>query len=440
MKRVICLMAALCLFCSFLNAGAEEWSATEAAKSIMADIQAGNFEPIEAQVDASVVSMLNAGTIREGWEAICAMLGDFDTVTQEGEMEQGGNMIYQALLQHQNGSQVFTLVFSPEHLLIGMQMQPMPQYEEMALLPLPEQVTEEEIALRPGQADETGGVLMIPAREEKVPAVVLIHGSGASDRDETVYGVKPFRDIAVGLAGHGIATLRYDKYTYAHPEANADTIEREYTQDVQGAVALLRADERIGDIYLLGHSEGGMLIPRLLLASGDAVAGGIILAGTPRSLWEVQQMQNEDAIAAMPEEDKTALQAVIDAEVEKGLRLFEMSDEELASELVFGVPASYHKDIASVEPIEMAKALALPLLILQGRKDFQVRADIDYIAWQAGLGEETFVSFALYPELTHLFIELQGEATGTLEDYASGGHVATVVTDDIARWIGEQGE
>ena len=93
---------------------------------------------------------------------------------------------------------------------------------------------EEAITLREGEEDATSGLLTLPEGEGPFPAVVMVHGSGPSDMDESAYACAPFRDLAHGLARLGVASIRYDKYTYAHPEncLRADfTVDDEYTRD-----------------------------------------------------------------------------------------------------------------------------------------------------------------------------------------------------------------
>jgi dienelactone hydrolase len=99
---------------------------------------------------------------------------------------------------------------------------------------------------------------------------VLVHGSGPQDRDETIGPNKPFRDLAWGLASQGIAVLRYEKRTKKHAMKlvlikNTITVKQETIDDALAAVALLRKTERIDPnrIFVLGHSLGGMLIPRI---------------------------------------------------------------------------------------------------------------------------------------------------------------------------------
>lgn len=132
------------------------------------------------------------------------------------------------------------------------------------------------------------GLLTLPDGAGPFPAVLLVHGSGPQDRDEAVGPNRPFRDLAVGLADLGVASLRYDKRTFAHGKRLADalqgrlSVEEEVIRDALCAAALLRAEPLIRPdrVYLLGHSMGGMLAPRID-AEGGAFAGLIFWAGTP---------------------------------------------------------------------------------------------------------------------------------------------------------------
>lgn len=131
----------------------------------------------------------------------------------------------------------------------------------------------------------------VPVGTGPWPAVVLVHGSDPNDRDETVGASKPFKDLATGLASRGIAVPRYDKRTMVHGPRIAAlkefTVREEVIEDVLEALKALRARPAIDParVFVLGHSLGGMLIPRIATAD-PTIAGLIVLAGPARPLEE----------------------------------------------------------------------------------------------------------------------------------------------------------
>ena len=148
-----------------------------------------------------------------------------------------------------------------------------------------------DIEVQIGDRNDLPGTLTLPRGAGPFPVVVLVHGSGAHDRDETIGANKPFRDIAHGLAERGIAVLRYEKRTYRYRRLLSDeqfTIDRETTYDALQAIAYLRQSRFIDHrrIFVLGHSQGGMLAPRIAGRAPD-VAGVILLAAPARPLLDL---------------------------------------------------------------------------------------------------------------------------------------------------------
>ena len=134
------------------------------------------------------------------------------------------------------------------------------------------------------------GILTLPDDCSKpVPAVVFVHGSGSSNMDEKVYKLTPFKDLAEGLAKQGIASVRYDKRSFAHGlkmmKAGTITVREETIEDAVAASELLKHTPGVDpqQIFIIGHSMGGMLAPRID-AEGGNFRGLILLAGSPRKL------------------------------------------------------------------------------------------------------------------------------------------------------------
>ena len=276
------------------------------------------------------------------------------------------------------------------------------------------------------------GTLSVPVGAGPFPAVVLVHGSGPNDRDETVEGNKPFRDLAWGLASRGVAVLRYEKRTRQHGARLAEvkdfTVRQETVDDALAAADLLRHAEGIDPrrVFVLGHSLGGMLIPRIG-QHDPQLAGLIVMAGAAKPLEDIilEQVAYIDAAdGAVTDAEKSRLES-LRAEVARVKAL-----KPGATGTALGAPVSYWLDLHGYNPPEAAKALKQPLLILQGERDYQVTMD-NFAAWKQALPK---AAFHTYPKLNHLFVE--GEGKSTPQEYEKPGHVSEAVIADIADWIG----
>lgn len=283
------------------------------------------------------------------------------------------------------------------------------------------------------------GTLTLPQGRGPFPAVVLVHGSGPQDRDEAIGPNKPFRDLAWGLASQKIAALRYEKRTKVHSRKLLNpkgklTVKEETIDDALAALDLLGKTEKVDAqrIFILGHSLGGMLAPRIG-ALDSRIRGLIIMAGTTRYLEDVILDQVNYIIyldGKISEEEKSRLEE-IKAAVEK-IKNLNSSNSGQSQENILGAPAEYWLDLRGYNPAETAGKVKQPMLILQGGRDYQVTIE-DFNGWKKALSSRKDVEFRFYPELNHLFIE--GQGTITPEEYQKAGHIAKKVIDDIARWI-----
>ncbi len=277
------------------------------------------------------------------------------------------------------------------------------------------------------------GTLSLPNGEGPFPAVVLVHGSGPQDRDETVGPNRPFLDIARGLAAQGIAVLRYDKRSYVRPQdLDGDfNIDDETTDDAVAALAALGADRSIDGkrLFVLGHSQGAMLAPRIAQRSPD-LRGAVLWAAPARSLLQIIPEQTrrllsvDGQLGAKAEEQL----AMLDTQIAAAL-----GDREVeASKLPLGVPQSFWKSIEAVDARSDARSLRKPLLLLHGGRDFQVTAT-DWRMWNESLEGGREVELKEYPALNHLGIA--GDGPASPQEYMQPGHVDPVMISDLARWL-----
>jgi dienelactone hydrolase len=271
----------------------------------------------------------------------------------------------------------------------------------------------------------------VPNGAGPFPAVLLVHGSGPNDRDETYGPNKPFKDIAWGLASRGIVVLRYEKRTKQNPEEFSKiqnfTVQEETIADAITGVNFLYASSVVdhSKIFVLGHSLGGMLAPRIALQS-DQIKGLILMAGPTRHLEDLILEQSR-YLANLSGLNQSAELADLDRLVMKVKNL-----DINQSEVVLGAPKSYWVDLATYDPVETAQLLEIPLLILQGGRDYQVTMT-DFARWNETFYGSPSVTLQTYPSLNHFFIA--GTGVPTNAEYLIEGHVAEEVVSDISSWI-----
>ena len=303
-------------------------------------------------------------------------------------------------------------------------------------------MTSEKIIVGEGSEYPLNGMLTLPdAREGKVPAAVLVHGSGASNMDERIYALTPFRDLAEGLAERGIAAVRYDKRTFVYGKKMKGltvTAREETIEDALRAAALLRRDPRIDPeaVFLIGHSMGAMLAPRIDAEGGD-FRGLVLMAGTPLRLEEIVGRQLKQA----GQSKGGIMKAVVRLEDrifgKKFDGLYEMSDEEAKKKKFAGGTSLYYfKEMGKKTAADYLKESEKPVLILQGGKDFQVLPEEDYAAFRTQLQGRSNTEYRLYPELNHVFVKgLYNDILKAGKEYKVEQHIGADVLDDVAAFI-----
>lgn len=293
-----------------------------------------------------------------------------------------------------------------------------------------------------GEQDlELPGTLTLPAGDGPFPVVILVHGSGANDRDETLGANKPFRDLAWDLAGQGIAVYRYDKRTLVYGQQMAQdmelTINEETVDDAVAAVQLLTGQEMLDRdrIYVLGHSLGGLALPRIDRELNDneiTAAGYIFLAAPARKLNVIMREQYAFLFSLIDnptEEEKNQLEQV-NAELDQ---LDSVGTIDRGT-VIFGAYPAYWQDLENYSQTEVAADIEEPCLVLQGEEDYQVTME-DFEIWKDACGDKPNWTFISYPGLTHLF--MSGSKANGPADYQMKQNVDERVVNDIAAFINE---
>ena len=223
-------------------------------------IRASDFDAFYARA-ASLEQSLPPQKLSEQWAALSASARAYSgTQTMETKTTESGAQV-QVTSIHARYNILSTFSFSDSGTITALSMRLAP----LTVAPASGRMWEEfPITLGYDPQKQLNGMLTLPRNVEKPPVAILVAGSGPQGMDSLIGAAnnRPMADLAQGLAEHGIASIRYDKRSYAYPEDVVD-IQTEYLFDFKDAVRFALEDPRVdgGRVYLIGHSQGGMLSP-----------------------------------------------------------------------------------------------------------------------------------------------------------------------------------
>ncbi|PWK87643.1 alpha/beta hydrolase [Fulvimonas soli] len=436
------------LLCAGMLAAAPAGAADTAAAACQARSAAliealaqGDYAHAGKDFSAAVAQALDAGRLRQVWEQL---------QLQAGRYQSHGAAEWRAVAGRELAVTRVNFAGSALDMLVGcgadgrietFRFVPAERAEAAPAAPLALPAGAQE---RPLQvASPLGplpGVLTLPAGRGPFPAVLLVAGSGPQDRDETVGPNKPFRDLAVGLAQAGIATLRYDKRSYAYGMRTATdsrvTVDDEVTDDALAALKLLAAQPGVDArrVFVLGHSLGGLMAPRIVQRAPRA-AGAILLAAPER--FGIATLERQVRYIG---QSGGAPQVALDAQLKSLAAARQAIDAADPAQPPAGrfahAPASYWLSLRDYDAVETAKSLRAPLLVLQGEADYQVIPAEGLERWRAAFAGDPRVRVRAYPGLSHLFMPA-GRPPGP-GDLERPGHVDPAVIRDIAAWVAAQ--
>jgi uncharacterized protein len=401
-----------------------------------------DFAGAVSRFDSTMKSALPEAKLREAWQSIQKQAGPFKQQLQSRVETVGVYKVVFVTCHFEEADLDVKVVFNADQQVTGLFF--VPSQAAPASFPPPPYAKdgafrEKDFTVGAGEWSLLGTLTLPIGLARPSPAVVLVHGSGPNDRDETILANKPFRDLAWGLATKGIAVLRYEKRTKQYGAEivaaglNHLTVKQETIDDALSAVTQLRATDSIDPkrIFVLGHSLGGTLAPRIGQAEPN-LAGLIIMAGATRPLEDlmVEQTRYLLTLQGKPSEEGQAKLNELLLEVAKVKKL--TAADASSSSLLLNAPPGYWLDLREHDPLTAVKTLQQPLLILQGGRDYQVSVT-DFDGWKQALASRPGVTFKLYPELNHLFMAGQGKSTPA--EYSQSSHVAESVITDIAEWI-----
>lgn len=287
----------------------------------------------------------------------------------------------------------------------------------------------EEVRIVTTDGVKLAGTLTLPRRgapPTRVPAVVLITGSGTQARDEAipiVAGYRPFRQIADTLSRRGIAVLRLDdRGAGASDPGPRGATSADFATDIGAALAYLRARPEIDDakLGLVGHSEGGLIAP-LVAAHDTALKAIVLMAGPSQTGRAIISYQQRYAIESMSR--------VAPGRRDSAYAASMRTVDSLAKE------NGWMRFFLDYDPLPTAQRVRQPVLILQGATDRQVtqeQAQALAAAFRAGGNRD--VTVRVFPATNHLFLP---DSSGNPSGYAklADTRVRATVLGTLADWL-----
>lgn len=320
---------------------------------------------------------------------------------------------------------------------------------------------EEEVSFNNQEAGATlSGTLTLPSAQGPFPVVILIAGSGDIDRNESVYGHKPFLVLADYLTRQGIAVLRYDKRGCEKSTGNyKDATTQDFSNDVLAAIAYIKSRKELNSkqIGLIGHSEGGIIAP-IVTSKSKEIAFVVLLSGTgvigeenlyqQSSLIQRARGTTEETINLSrqfleqmvsivknepdPQIADAQLRAIAD-NFRKAIK--EIGSLEYLERIAARINSKWFRYYLTFDPNTTLKRMQVPVLVLNGDHDLQVFSKQNLPAISKALqdaGNKDFTIIEL-PKLNHFF---QTCETGAIEEYETIEEtIAPSVLNLISEWI-----
>ncbi|KAI6778292.1 uncharacterized protein J7T54_008470 [Emericellopsis cladophorae] len=286
---------------------------------------------------------------------------------------------------------------------------------------------------------EVPGIVCLPKHTGPHACAVFLAGSGPCDRDSSIGSLKPFKDLALGLAQGGIVSVRFDKVTLRHGQKfrnrSSLTIADEYFDQANAAIEYASQYPEIDSdrIFLLGHSLGATIAP--YLAQVDNRIRGIVLLAPPGEAVYKAYVRQLRYFASLDSDLVESTQELIaDAEKKSDAADRLGPDSTTAPrDLPFSLPACYWNSCRELDPIGTCKAMDKPILLLQGSRDYQVTVEDNFTAWKSQLRSKQDVALGVLEDLDHCFI--RGEGLSIPADYDKAGNVDATAVDTITEWI-----
>jgi len=433
--RILNLLSLFLVF-SFYNLSAQieekkELDYKEVSLNVLKYFQEDNIDSVYNMFDENMKQHITTNDLTGLFAKLETAYGDFVKTADFSITQRGEHKLCLLDLEFKNDKLQLQISFNEVHQIAGLFFSPIKSASDYQTVNN-ENIIESEIILESGKY-KLPAIICKPKNLEKFDMVVLVHGSGANDKNMTAGPNMIFRDISHQLANAKIASLRYDKRTYAYRNLNPDSITLEETTiiDALAAIELACQQEGVQRVILIGHSLGAMAAPRIAERAKklDAV---IMLAANASPLNEIiiDQYKHIYSIDGLSKGEKQMIEEI--KRKSKNVSKISNNTNFESKDLSLNQNQYYWNYLNNYNQLETLKAIQIPVFIAQGERDYQVDMK-EFKIWQKKMKNKSNIFLKSYPKLNHLFME--GEGKSFPAEYKKKGEVASYLIDDIAIFI-----
>lgn len=441
MKKLMAIMLSLVLVCvgfcgcndnkkvakeSESMTAQKELSIEEIAENHVQLLVGGKYDEILNKSNRELKKYLQEEKLKQVYEDLTANYGEYIGIYSTDKTVNEKETVIQETLEFEKSGVLLILNFDKENKLSGIFM-------ENTVIVKEDKLSENETKIEVGEYKLTG---VVSKADNNSPVVIMVQGSGSSDYNEAVsYSPnKPFKDISDYLSKNNITTIRYNKRFYEKPVTMGDayTVYNEYLDDVYWLIDYAK-ENFDGKIYVLGHSQGGMSVAKIAHDNPE-VDGIISMAGTTRNFEDVlydQTVASHENSELTQENTDEMLESIL-----KGIEeIHNITDD--TTGYILGYPVEYWRSLTDLKCKEYSQELEIPFLIMQGKSDFQVSYEKDFLPWKELLKDKSNVTFKSYKNLNHYFMPSLNGGENMLEEFTILKHVDEKPLKDIVNFINE---
>lgn len=436
MRKIIFFLLVTISFINLSTAQNKSKIKTE-SDQIINWFKTGEFAKVSNQVEMNYRSYFTPSVFEKDWAELTGTYGKYQSHRYVSLETAGNYNMASCLLQLEYLPFVMNITYNEKWEILSINFVPAhkvyvaPPYVDV------EKFTDNRIVIKNG-IYELEAVLSIPEGKGPFPLVVIVGEAGPTDKDGSYDNNKPYKDIASGLASNGYAVFRMDKRAanyglYLIQQKNnyeSFTCKEDYLDDLYLALDSLNKIPQIDKdkMIMLGHGQGGMLIP-YIFKDKPYFKAGMMLGVNHKRVQEMMIDQYHYLSKVTP-----GKKYEYDDQIERAIRSMNKKLKPLTEHhlMPYDVQATYWIWLNNYPHVKMAKKMKQPLVFFQGGRDYQV-SDENFELWKSSLTKKKNVSYQYYKKLNHIFFE--GETESTYSEYFAKGNIPAYLVQDMIIWL-----